>query len=100
MIFLAILKWLKRNFGHVYVKSDTNPDILFRFRARRGRIALIWSTWAGIIPFICRLSPDGKVLIDDKRLAGYGKQYGQWTWQYFYPVGFPLENIKPGGFWK
>ena len=99
-MILNFLKWYKRNFGYVYVQADYWPEVMWRFRARRGRIALCWNTVAGTIPFVCRLSPDGKVLIDEPSRAGYGKQYGDWTWRYFYPVGFPLENIKPGGFWK
>ena len=100
MIFLPIIKWFKCNFGHVYVCDGVHLDVLYRFRARRGRVALCWSTFFGTIPFVCRLSKDGKLIIDDKSRAGYGKQYGQWTWQYFYKAGFPLENIRPGGYWK
>lgn len=96
----SLIKWHRRNFGYVYLSTADHPGILWRFKARRGRVALCWSTLGGTIPFVCRLSPDGRVLIDKKELAGYGKQYGDWTWRYFYPMGFPLENIRTGGYWS
>ena len=99
-MILSLIKWLKRNYGHVYLHTSDHPDILWRFRAKHGHVALAWPTLLGTIPFECRLSPDGKVLNDEEGLAGFGKQYGDWTWQYFYPVGFSLGNIRRGGYWS
>lgn len=93
---MSFIKFLKRNFGHVYLHDAFNPGMLFRVRARRGKVALIWVG----DPFVCRLAKNGELVIDEKHLCGYGKPYHGWTWRYFVPMGFPLENIKDGGAWK
>lgn len=95
----ALIKWWRRNYGHVYLQTAEHPGVLWRFRARHGRVALCWPTLLGTVGFKCRLAPDGRVLIDEEGRAGFGKQYGDWKWQYFYPVGFPLDKIRNGGFW-
>ena len=96
----GVLKFLKRNFGHVYLQNGCDPEKLYRFRARFGRVAFVWSTSFGDSPFVCRLEENGEVVIDGKQYPGYNQQWGEWTWRYFYPMGFPLENLIVGGFWK
>ena len=96
----SLLKFLKRNFGHVYLQDGCDPGKLYRFRARFGRVAFVWSTAYGDSPFVCRLEENGEVVIDGRQYPGYGRQWGKWTWRYFYPMGFPLENLIVGGFWK
>lgn len=91
-----IFRFLKRSFGHVYLQDSCNPGVLYRVRARRGKVALTW----GGRPFVCRLAKNGELVIDEKSVCGYGKPYPGWTWRYFIPMGFPLENIKDGGTWK
>ena len=93
---MYILCFLKRNFGHVYLCDKFKPGVLYRFRARWGKVALTW----GESPFVCRLAKNGELIIDEKRLRGYRKPYWGWRWRYFVPMGFPLENIKNGGAWK
>lgn len=92
---LRIKHWWQRNFGHVYLWSGSERDPWYRFRARRGRVALVWSTIFEDIGFVCRLREDGAVVIDDDYYAGYGKQYGSWVWAYG-PKG---ECAGKGGFW-
>lgn len=93
MIFLAILKWLKRNFGHVYVRNSLAPEYLWRFRCRYGRISLVYHTEAGIEIVSARLLRDG-------RIEAPGHAVTNLSWQYFLKMGFPLENVFPGGYWK
>ena len=96
-MILNFLKWYKRNFGYVYLRNAAQPDVLWRFRARHGRVAFEWCGG----PFYCRLADNGDVVnVHDKSMSGYGKPYPGWTWQYFYKVGFPLENIRTGGHWS
>lgn len=95
----SILRFLKRNFGHVYLRDEYRPDVLCRFRAKRGRVALLWYTPLGVIPFKCRLGKNGELINDCKGTRGYGKPYSGWSWMYFVPMGFPLENIRNGGAW-
>lgn len=95
-----LIKWWRRNFGHVYLQNGLEPEKLYRFRARFGRVAFVWSTFLGDIPFVCRLEENGKVIIDGREYAGYNQQWGSWTWRYFYPMGFPLEKLIIGGYWK
>lgn len=99
-VLVNALKWLRRTYGYVYLHSDKHPEILWRFKTKFGRVAFPWNTPLGTIPFICRLSTDGKVLNPHKNMSGSGKQFGDWTWWYFYPIGFPLENIRIGGYWN
>ena len=83
----GVLVWIKRawrrNFGHVYLWSGIEGDPWYRFRARRGRVALVWNTLIGPVSFRCRLLGDGTVANDhDRCMSGYGMQYGRWVWDY------------------
>lgn len=69
--------WWQRNLGHVY--ASANGSDWYRFRARFGYIALVWSLGTS---FIVRLADDRKLIIADEDLAGYGKPYGGWQWDY------------------
>lgn len=92
---IKLKHWWQRNFGHVYLWCGENGKPWYRFRARRGRVALVWTLIFGDSGFICRLNRDGSVIIDDDYYAGYGKQYGSWVWDYE-PKG---ECAGKGGFW-
>ena len=86
--------WWRRNFGCVYL-SENGAD-WYRFRARRGRVALVWNTLCGAIPFYCRLDESGLVLNDhDDSMRGYGRPYGSWRWDYE-PRG---RLVGEGGYW-
>ena len=39
---MPFVKFLKQNFGHVYLHDALKPGLLFRCRARWGKVALIW----------------------------------------------------------
>ena len=91
---------LFRQKRYVYLREDTfHPGVLFRFRVKRGRVALVWNTLAGVIPFVCRLAQDGSIVVDEPHCAGYGKPYGGWKWQNDVPDGFPKDKVIDGGFW-
>lgn len=91
--------WWQRNFGYVYLTEDTDAGSWYRFKAKKGKVAFVWNTLRGAIPFVCGLSADGKVInCHDKKMSGYGKQYGKWCWTYL--DGIDNLDIPKGGYWK
>lgn len=91
-VLASIRRWWQYNFGHVFLTSPSHPGTCWRFRARRGRVALVWCS----TPFVCVLRGDGAVVnSDNPTMSGYGKQYGDYTWS-FEPTG----AYSDGGFWR
>ena len=81
--------WWQRNFGHVY--ASANGIDWLRFRARLGRITLVWCE----LSFTVRLGNDRQLIITDDYLRAYGKPYDGWQWDYE-PHGRFVGN---GGAW-
>lgn len=96
MIPLRLKHWWQRNFGHVWATRGGSDDGWYKFRARFGKIALVWTTFYGDLSFICFISSDHKVRIAGKEYPGYGQQYGWWHWDYE-PHGKVLG--KGGNWW-
>ena len=87
--------WWQRNFGHVYLKDTSvlGNGCQYLFRAKWGKVAMVWDGFGYTIPFICRLAENGEVQnVYNKTMSGYGKQYGGWRWSY--------EPFKPGEAYK
>lgn len=94
--------WWQRNFGYVYLTKhwagDLFPSEHYRFAARFGKVALVWTTAFGDVPFICRLDESTHtILIDGKVYPGYGKPWAGWTWSYEAPKN---GDVKRGGYWR
>ena len=97
---VRLYRWLRRNFGHVYLKDTSvlGNGCQYLFRAKRGRVAFVWHIADGSeIPFVCRLAENGEVQnVHNEAMSGYGKQYGGWRWSY---GRFPAGSVKRGGAW-
>lgn len=96
MIMLTKLRrWWQRNFGCVYLSRDGIG--WYKFRSRFGRVAFVWNTLLGEIPFLCELDEETYLVLNrhDETMSGYGRPYGTWQWSYT-PYG-PV--IGKGGFW-
>ena len=76
-LIVELRHWWQRNFGHIYASPNGND--WYRFSALFGYIALKWPLG---MPFIVRLADDRRLIIADEDLAGYGKPYGGWQWDY------------------
>lgn len=97
----SIFELFRRRKRYVYLSEDIlHPGVLFRFRVKRNRVALVWNTLIDIIPFVCRLGENGDIIIDEKYLAGYGKPYGGWKWRNDIPADFPKDKVLDGGYWS
>lgn len=72
-------RYWQRNFGYVFVTDDRGGK--WRFKARRGKIALVW--WA-TGAWVCSLD-----LKDHLVMTPHGKPWPGWTWSY-----------EPSGEWR